>query len=159
AILGPVATLGHHDGDGITDEADAIGCEGMEHGRAQTGWALLAQWLGDGAQILVRENGNHAIEGTRRRRVEGHDATVSERAAHERRMQHSGDGHVVDEAPATGEQAGVLDAGNARADETGHHGRRPYGPAARSSPFTVLSAKLNRYGAFRSSEQESHWLP
>jgi hypothetical protein len=47
------------------------------------------------------------------------------RAAHERRVPNPGDGDVVDEAPFADEQRAILNAGNARSDQSSHVLDRP----------------------------------
>ena len=80
----------------------------------------------------------------RGRRVDAADRGAGERAAHEARVQHPGQRDVVDVGAVPGEQAGVLDAVDARADVPGGAGGCGVGHAifAAQPPSTGMIAPL-----------------
>jgi hypothetical protein len=72
-------------------------------------------------QVGEGEHGHDAATRERAGGVDGVDARVRVGAAHDRRVQHAGDGDVVDVAAVAGEEASIFLAADARAD---HGGRR-----------------------------------
>ena len=128
-ILGDVARLGDHDCHRVADEADLVGCE-----RRVRGWPVPVdgevevEHAGDAVEVLRQEDGDHARQLPRLRRIDGEDLRVGERAADERRVQHPRQRDVVHVLAAPREDARILAPLDAAADELPDH------PAGRHDP-------------------------
>ena len=114
-VLGEVAVGGDDRGDRLAVEADPVAGEerlgGLDVGaQRRPRPQLAARDLG----IVAGHHRDHARRGPRGVGVDAADAPVGERAAHEGDVEHSGETQVADIATATGEQPGVLLAGDAR---------------------------------------------
>ena len=120
-VLGGGAARGDDDRDRVADQPHLVG------GQRRLRWAvdgLRADELE--RQRALRHLGAGEHEGDARRaasrdRLHTEDASVRERAAQERGVQHPGELQVVHVAAAAGQDARVLHAGDASADETFHH--------------------------------------
>ena len=130
-VFGDGARLRHHDRDGLADEGDFIlGENERRHVRRQLiGAELQRQPLGrqQRRNIGLREHRMHAGQAARSGGVDAADAGVRVRAAHERRLQHSGKFQIVDEAAIARESAARLRA-------AAPDGRPPYSRSRCSLP-------------------------
>src|SRR5262249_9127042 len=84
------------------------------------GMAQHAPMREDGREIVEREHGAHARKRERVVSLYGMDRGMGMRAAHECRMQHAGNGDIVDEAALARQERPVLEPGNALADQRRH---------------------------------------
>jgi len=98
---------------GVRDGRVAVGAHrGRGHQRRHARRAL--------GQLARGEDGDDAGDPQRPARVDGADARVGVRAAHDGRVQEALDAKVVHVTAAAGEQTGVLEATSASADGRGH---------------------------------------
>ena len=113
-VLGHVPALGQHERHLVADEAGLAlgerGQRGRRRLRAEHGEPLLVHV---GVQVGGGEDGVHAVERERGSGVDATDRGTRVRAAHEAGVQHPRPGDVVDEGALPGQQAGVLDPGDA----------------------------------------------
>lgn len=129
-VLGEVAVLGEHDGDGLADVSDLVGGE-QGHGRHPDQRVQKRGETGRGAQLLLVEHGCQPChigacpDGDHAGGVEGGtdvhrlDARVGLRAAQERGLDAAGKGYVVHVTAVAAQQPLVLDARDGPADIAG----------------------------------------
>jgi hypothetical protein len=117
-VLGGVRVARDHDRDRLPDETDLVAGE-HRHRRGHELVGRAVEQRGDvaEAEVVRRERCHDARHGTDVVEVDRDDPAVGDRAAHELGVQHPGQGDVVDEAAAAGQQPGVL--------ATRHRGTHP----------------------------------
>ena len=122
-ILGDIAIVGDNENNRLADVANLIARQTL-HFRHRPPSGIKHHDLGlDGIQILRGEHGAHAGDSTGRLDIDAADLPARHLRAHEGRLQHAGQGDVIDKAAMPGEQALVFLAGQALADKTGGGGR------------------------------------
>ncbi len=117
-VLGEVAAFRHHAHHRLADIADLAACERKDRRGVVAGHARRRQQrLDEARQILGGEHRHDARRRPRGRAIDRPDAGVRMIAAPERDVQHARHLPVVDEAAEPGEEARVLGALDARADD------------------------------------------
>ncbi len=132
-VLGEIAAFRHDPDDRLADVTHLVARERQDRRRAIALHARGREQRRDLAQILRGQHRDDAGRGARRRAVDRTDARMRVLAAAERDMQHARDLPVVSIAAEPGEQARVLGAPDARADDfwprdvgrVSHRSRRP----------------------------------
>ena len=113
-VLGEMAAVRHHHGDGLADVADLVAGERDLRARRldrRIGHQHRDLAGGDARRHVV--GGEHRVDaghGASRRAVDAADAGVAMGAADEGRVQRAGQAHVVDELTSPGEERGVFEA-------------------------------------------------
>ena len=100
---------GDHHADDVTGEADAIGAHRVDHRHGEPRWPDSRSRPDATHHVGAGPHRHDAGQGARFFDIDAGDPGVRPRAAHERHVQQPGGHQVVDEAPAPGEQARVLD--------------------------------------------------
>jgi len=138
-VLGDVAVAGHHERDGLADEAYLVGGEGSRGSR------MGEMGVGDEQRrrlVHLTEVGGgqdqiHAGQRARPRGVDRDDARVGVGTPEHRAVEPVGGVHVVHEAAVAAEEPRVLVPGDPGADRAGGH-RRSIRSAARRTARTMF---------------------
>ena len=105
-VFGQITAFGHHHRHRIADVANLVFGQGVLKEPFQ--FMIGAHPYGDGPRfhrlldIPIGQHANHAFHGQRGAGIDGQDSGVSVGAAHDGRVEHVGQFHVIDELPLTG---------------------------------------------------------
>ena len=106
-VLGDVAVLGDHGGDGLAVVPHLLDCDHVLHDGAGAEGRQRRGAFGD---VLAGDDADDPRERLGLRRVDGDDLRVGVRAPEHRRVEHPGQFDVVEVAALTPEEAWILDA-------------------------------------------------